>query len=416
MKKNSILILSIILISTSTIKAQIPTNGLVAWYPFSGNANDSSGNGNKGTVYGASLTTDRFGNRNSAYFFNGYSTILVPHNNLLNLTGDFTISSWFKVASYVTKYNTLFILSKNDGDTGVSGYTYGIWKILPFKINFQANPFFNSNTYPDSSGIVSDTNWNHFVTVYSKSKNILSYYLNNQLISNINISFDVKKNTLPLYIGSSPSIYNDYLGYFNGSIDDISIYNVALDSKGVDSLYHESGYRNSLPVKIENIAATYKDGSINLNWTDANEINIANFNIQRSIYENNFITIGTKSPKGEGNYLFTDKNLTKANTLYYRLEIINKDGSKQYSVVKEVNIIQSNQKFNIYPNPTKDKITIDGNINQIKIIDITGKVLIAKETSINTTTIDVSQLVKGLYFIQYRNVTGEVKTEKLVVE
>ena len=46
-------------------------DGLVAYYPFNGNANDESGNGNNGTVNGATLTTDRFGNTNKAYSFNG---------------------------------------------------------------------------------------------------------------------------------------------------------------------------------------------------------------------------------------------------------------------------------------------------------------------------------------------------------
>jgi hypothetical protein len=47
------------------------SNGLVAHYPFNGNANDESGNGNHGTVHGAKLTQDRFGNPNSAYYFDG---------------------------------------------------------------------------------------------------------------------------------------------------------------------------------------------------------------------------------------------------------------------------------------------------------------------------------------------------------
>jgi len=55
-----------------TIKAQVNLqDGLVAFYPFNGNANDESGNLNNGTVNGATLTTDRFGNGNSAYNFNG---------------------------------------------------------------------------------------------------------------------------------------------------------------------------------------------------------------------------------------------------------------------------------------------------------------------------------------------------------
>ena len=53
------------------IPSYIPTDGLVAWYPFNGNANDESGNGNSGTVNGATLTTDKDGNENSAYSFDG---------------------------------------------------------------------------------------------------------------------------------------------------------------------------------------------------------------------------------------------------------------------------------------------------------------------------------------------------------
>ena len=49
----------------------VPSNGLVGYWPFNGNANDESGNGNNGIVNGASLTPDRIGNPNSAYSFNG---------------------------------------------------------------------------------------------------------------------------------------------------------------------------------------------------------------------------------------------------------------------------------------------------------------------------------------------------------
>ena len=52
-------------------KRYLPTNGLVGYWPFNNNANDESGNGNNGTVNGATLTTDRFGSSNSAYLFDG---------------------------------------------------------------------------------------------------------------------------------------------------------------------------------------------------------------------------------------------------------------------------------------------------------------------------------------------------------
>ena len=75
MKKFTILfLLSVMIGGLSGVFAQINLDsGLVAHYPFNGNANDESGNGNDGTVNGATLTTDRFGNANKAYSFDGVS-------------------------------------------------------------------------------------------------------------------------------------------------------------------------------------------------------------------------------------------------------------------------------------------------------------------------------------------------------
>ncbi|MEN9333736.1 MAG: hypothetical protein RLY35_916, partial [Bacteroidota bacterium] len=74
---NFFVFLFIALIGTSVtaqnLPAYLPANGLVAWYPFNGNANDESGNGNNGTVNGATLTMDRNGNASGAY---GFSQII----------------------------------------------------------------------------------------------------------------------------------------------------------------------------------------------------------------------------------------------------------------------------------------------------------------------------------------------------
>jgi hypothetical protein len=77
--KNKLLLLSLGLIMTaqiiySQVPSYVPSNGLVGYWGFNGNANDQSGNGNNGTVNGATLTSDRFGNNNSAYSFDGSNT------------------------------------------------------------------------------------------------------------------------------------------------------------------------------------------------------------------------------------------------------------------------------------------------------------------------------------------------------
>jgi hypothetical protein len=70
----------------------VPSNGLVGWWPFNGNANDESGNGNNGTVNGATLTIDRFGNANQAYGFDGVDDFIeVINSTQVTLIGNLTI-------------------------------------------------------------------------------------------------------------------------------------------------------------------------------------------------------------------------------------------------------------------------------------------------------------------------------------
>ncbi len=81
---------------SSLLFSQVPTNGLMAWYKFNGNAGDSSGNGNHGTVIGgSSLTADRFNNSNAAYQFNGTSQyIQINSNPTISPANAITINAW----------------------------------------------------------------------------------------------------------------------------------------------------------------------------------------------------------------------------------------------------------------------------------------------------------------------------------
>ena len=97
-RKITILTLFAVLGLSGLLQAQIPTTGLVGYWPFNGNANDESGTGNNGTVNGATLTTDRFGNANSAYNFNGSSEFIeVTHNSSLTFTTGVSFSFWLNI-------------------------------------------------------------------------------------------------------------------------------------------------------------------------------------------------------------------------------------------------------------------------------------------------------------------------------
>ena len=90
--------------------------GLRAYYPFSGNANDVSGNNNNPVFNNATLTSDRLGNPNSAYHFNGTNTYMqVPDNATLNMGNKMSIALWVKATGYYTGpcYNSMLVMKSN---------------------------------------------------------------------------------------------------------------------------------------------------------------------------------------------------------------------------------------------------------------------------------------------------------------
>ncbi len=154
-----------------------------------------------------------------------------------------------------------------------------------------------------------------------------------------------------------------------------------------------------------------------LKWQTANEVNIAHINIQRSTNNKDFITI-SKINAGKYRYEFVDflNNNYAPNTYFYRLEIVDKDGSKSYSDVKKVILKNEKYKLNIYPNPTKNSVAINClNATDIIVTDFLGKQIINKNIA-NNTTINTSYWAKGIYFIKILLRDGEVVCEKLVVE
>ena len=97
---------------SSEVSATVPViSSLVAYYPFNGNANDESGNGNNGTNYGATPTIDRFGNANTAYSFNGTSNyIQIPTStSFQSINSEVTISSWVKKVVLLLKIKLLLV-------------------------------------------------------------------------------------------------------------------------------------------------------------------------------------------------------------------------------------------------------------------------------------------------------------------
>jgi hypothetical protein len=236
------------IVYSQSVPSYVPTNGLVGWWGFNGNAQDGSGNGNHGTVNGATLTTDRFGNQNGAYDFDGinFTHIEIPSDSSLDLVNDFSISCWFNSNLMYNQPATVrsILMKAGDGVGMPNGYTYGIWGGIAGTnsqvgvVNFQAQPHYTSITYPNnSSGHVSINTWYNYIVTYTKNDSTLKYYINNVVVDVKHLNFNIGFNNNPLWIGSQPSIYSS-TKTFDGKIDDIGIWNRALTQQEITNLYN----------------------------------------------------------------------------------------------------------------------------------------------------------------------------------
>ncbi|MEI6820595.1 MAG: FISUMP domain-containing protein [Bacteroidota bacterium] len=210
----------------------IPTNGLVANYPFNGNANDESNNGNNGTVNGATLTTDRFGKPNSAYSFNG-SYIEIPDNVNLH-PQSYTISAWVNFSDYS---GVRMILAKNAGNS--TAESIGLWYMGQYITNIGGSNY--GSNWITYSGDTPFNKWFFLTSQYDNTTGILTLFINGNVIASGTAGCTIGYDGQPWSIGTEKE-NGGYNYFFNGKIDDIRIYDRILSASEIQTLYHEGGW------------------------------------------------------------------------------------------------------------------------------------------------------------------------------
>ncbi len=219
--KKSYLKLVVAIVFASNLFAQnipsyVPKDGLVGWWPFNGNANDESGNGNHGTVNGATLTTDRNGKANSAYNFDGISNFIEVLNMNFKVSTKYSISLWLNLnSSHPGGYPQHYIL---DNGTTVGG--------IFINTDVDQSQF----GCKDINSNIELGNWYHYFAIIDGP----SYRL---LINGIEVGNSsgcglAVKNNYPLLFGCS----NVRTEFTNGNIDDIAIFNRILDNEEINTL------------------------------------------------------------------------------------------------------------------------------------------------------------------------------------
>lgn len=217
----------ILLAVSLSLSAHVMSQTLVAGFPFNGNANDESTNANSGTVFGATLTEDRFGNSESAYLFDGVDDYIdFGSSTAVDLKDGFSISAWFKLGSDQAFQTIVSRGYGGDGEFTLSVSNEGSGPVIRI--------FMEGAVYVGTQVIPVDGNWNHVTFIAQTGSNALRVYLNGELYLSTTSSTDL--------VGSS--IYNLHIGnndrddsyFFNGALDDVAIYDGVLTLDQIDAL------------------------------------------------------------------------------------------------------------------------------------------------------------------------------------
>jgi hypothetical protein len=452
MKMKTLLLVTIVTLglTTSTMAQNlpnyVPANGLVGWWPFNGNANDESGNGNNGTVNGATLTNDRFGNVGKAYFFNGSNNyITAGTNNFPSGNQQRTISIWFKINNYPKPDTTYILLNYGQaGNNNACGLA--IDSILGGgpRLNFFS---WNNSDVLDTNSFDLGT-WHNLVGSFDGTLGKL--YLDAQLIGQ-NVS--IWNTIITLFtIGKNNQTNNSLPYFFYGELDDLGVWNRALSQEEIIILNNATNCSNNLTItpavnqleigNTANFNATTSDTNPSYVWqsdlgqgfqtlnnfgnySGVNSATLNITNVQLSEHNQPIRVITTS-----GNCVDTS-NIAIINiadtciaTITDTTFITVTDTLIINTTITSLNPPNNSNTIKVFPNPTNDHITIDyGNFNfmngyQLKIENSLGQQVF--QTGI-TQQSDYLNLTtwggNGLYFVHIIDPQGNtIDIRKIVLQ
>jgi hypothetical protein len=204
---------------------------LVGEWLFTGNANDTSGNENHGTVYGATLVPDKAGYANRAYSFNGISSYIdCGAGSSLNIPSSVTVTAWIKT----TMSGSGAIMLKGGDYINYTPYYLGIssGKVYVL-INSLTGGVMSS---PTGTAIINDGLWHSVAMTADDSSRKLSIYVDGSLDKQINFSFDLIFQNAPAHGRIGVMDIDNNINWFSGVIDDVRIYSGALSAKEIKAV------------------------------------------------------------------------------------------------------------------------------------------------------------------------------------
>jgi hypothetical protein len=409
MKKKNLLMTAIAIFGLATITfgqtvpSYVPTNGLVGWWPFNGNANDESGNNHDGVVNSGSNGTllyvnDRLGNSTSAIEFTsnpGWNQ-LGPHIELVN-TQNILLNSEFTI-NYFVSMNSSNQVGEiiNKGPDNTSGVFVSLIANGTLQNGITAGGSVNQSNFPSNT-------WK-MVTVINSTTNQLSLFIDGALAQTSSTS-PISSLTSNFYFGAMPSGGSNGSYYpFQGKLDDLGFWNRALTQQEITDLYN--GCQTSVNTQPTNqtinintnaqFVVTSSDPSATYLWQTDLGVGYQNLN-----------SVGQYS--GTTNDTLTVSNVTMSNNNQPFRCIVSLGSCSDTSNVavltvnNNVGINENTQDnlFSVFPNPAQSVINVKTDSKLISsvytIYDNTGRVVLTGKLNYQNTTIELGNLSGGMY-------------------
>ena len=450
MKKRSLLLSVVAAFGFTTatmaqVPNYVPTNGLVGWWPFNGNANDESGNGNNGTVNGATISIDRFGFSNAAYDFDGLSNVIhiddfFINNNLNNMS----ISVWIKRDANIESGRKTIIVQKTPDGLGYSNmisyndnstqtlYYYNYW-----------NP---NNYYVSESNIIPSQNtWYNIVT--TRDGISMKIYINGLLQNTSSFPHGIEY-AKDLIVGGQWNFTNNSTGEnFDGVIDDIGIWNRALTECEISDLYNAQlgsfsnssvsinptssliGSNATLTVSTPIQSLQWQSNPGNMGWNNIVNNNTYNgstndtlvvSNLQLSNQNQPFRLLACGDTSNVATIQIADTCIT--NVTVYDTLLTTVTDTLIINTTLSLPAPNNENAILIYPNPASDHITIDnGNYSvmagySIKITNNAGQEVFLNAINQQQFYVDLSTWTgNGLYFVHLIDPQNNTVTVRKIV-
>jgi hypothetical protein len=430
----------------------VPTNGLVGWWPFNGNANDESVNTNDGTVNGPILTTDRYGATDSAYNFDGVDDYIdLGDITSLDNVNAFSVAVFFNYSNLPTLPNDWYTVVADGSYADIDG-----WGILIKSDQILMRELDNFN------GIIlnynfTQNNWYHIVATCESDS--IKIFINGQFIgSSLNLQANLTLNTSNSFrVGNGTMTNvppNSWPYYLSGKIDDLGLWNRALTQQEITYLYNAVNCSNNLSISpSNNQLQTGANANFNAitsdpspifvwqsdfgqgfqtlnnfgNYSGANSATLNIANIQLAEHNQPIRVISTS-----GNCIDTsnvavinilDTCITNV-TVYDTLLTSVTDTLVINTQITGINPPNNLNTLKVFPNPASTHITIDyGNFNAMSgytltIINSVGQTVFTAPINQQTSYIDLSTWTgNGIYFVQLIDPQNNtIENRKIVIQ